>query len=353
MGKAPEKCPGCGKEFDKDTPPEDSEDSENEGEISLEEDNTEKERGTIVLDEATENPMNKDDNMENEQSVTSEEINKTELSSDNNSDTKEEVPSFETNANNNYEKLRKLFKPTIIVSVVCLIVAVICLIFAININAKYNQLSKNYSSISSQLRKAKDKKKELKSQNTALLEENSNLKLENDELSNGAQKQLSDIKNAYEKGEWQNVIDLSSALHEKYNGSEEDIEAQQLAKTSQENIDKQKAAEEAEKAKGYETGITYDQLARTPDDYEGQKIKFYGKVIQVMESDSSVTIRLAVNDDYDTILYGQYSKSIVSSRVLEDDYITVYGTSVGTISYQSTMGGTITIPGVYIEKIEQ
>lgn len=48
-----------------------------------------------------------------------------------------------------------------------------------------------------------------------------------------------------------------------------------------------------------------------------------------MESDSSVTIRLAVNDDYDTILYGQYSKSIVSSRVLEDDYITVYGTSVG------------------------
>lgn len=194
-----------------------------------------------MLDEATENPMNKDDNMENEQSVTSEEINKTELSSDNNSDTKEEVPSFETNANNNYEKLRKLFKPTIIVSVVCLIVAVICLIFAININAKYNQLSKNYSSISSQLRKAKDKKKELKSQNTALLEENSNLKLENDELSNGAQKQLSDIKNAYEKGEWQNVIDLSSALHEKYNGSEEDIEAQQLAKTSQENIDKQKA----------------------------------------------------------------------------------------------------------------
>lgn len=218
---------------------------------------------------------------------------------------------------------------------------------------KSNMFILNYSSISSQLRKAKDKKKELKSQNTALLEENSNLKLENDELSNGAQKQLSDIKNAYEKGEWQNVIDLSSALHEKYNGSEEDIEAQQLAKTSQENIDKQKAAEEAEKAKGYETGITYDQLARTPDDYEGQKIKFYGKVIQVMESDSSVTIRLAVNDDYDTILYGQYFKSIVSSRVLEDDYITVYGTSVGTISYQSTMGGTITIPGVYIEKIEQ
>ena len=41
----------------------------------------------------------------------------------------------------------------------------------------------------------------------------------------------------------------------------------------------QKAAEEAaaaaaaeKEAKGYETGITYDQFARTPDDYKGKKI---------------------------------------------------------------------------------
>lgn len=113
------------------------------------------------------------------------------------------------------------------------------------------------------------------------------------------------------------------------------------------------AAKAAEEAKGYETGITYDQLARTPDDFTGQKVKFYGKVIQVMESDGSVQIRLAVDDNYDTILYGEYSSSIVSSRILEDDYITIYGMSVGTITYQSTLGGNITIPGVYIDKIDQ
>lgn len=112
------------------------------------------------------------------------------------------------------------------------------------------------------------------------------------------------------------------------------------------------AAKAAEEAKGYETGITYDQLARTPDDFTGQKVKFYGKVIQVMESDGSVQIRLAVDDNYDTILYGEYSSSIVSSRILEDDYITIYGMSVGTITYQSTLGGNITIPGVYIDKID-
>lgn len=112
------------------------------------------------------------------------------------------------------------------------------------------------------------------------------------------------------------------------------------------------AAKAAEEARGYETGITYDQLARTPDDFKGQKVKFYGKVIQVMEGDGSVQIRLAVDDNYDTILYGEYLASIVSSRILEDDYITIYGSSVGTITYQSTMGGNITIPGVYIDKID-
>lgn len=126
-----------------------------------------------------------------------------------------------------------------------------------------------------------------------------------------------------------------------------EVEAANASKAAEE------AAKAAEEAKGYETGITYDQLARTPDDYTGQKIKFSGKVIQVMEGDGSVQIRFAVNDDYDNVLLGQYVSSVVSSRILEDDKITIYGTSAGLISYQSTMGGNITIPSIIIEKIDQ
>lgn len=105
----------------------------------------------------------------------------------------------------------------------------------------------------------------------------------------------------------------------------------------------------------YETGITYEQLSRTPDDYTGEKVKFSGTVIQVVEDTSSdeIQIRLAVDDNYDTILLCGYDKTIVESRVLEDDWITIYGTSLGLISYQSTMGGTITIPAVYIDRIDQ
>lgn len=141
----------------------------------------------------------------------------------------------------------------------------------------------------------------------------------------------------------------------------EKLKAEEEAKAIEEQKAAEKAAAEAEaaaakaaeEAAGYETGITYDQLARTPDDFKGKKVKFYGKVIQVIDSGDSVQIRLAVDDDYDTVLLGEYDSKIVSSRVLDDDHITIYGTSVGVITYQSTMGGNITIPGVYIERIDQ
>ena len=137
------------------------------------------------------------------------------------------------------------------------------------------------------------------------------------------------------------------------------IEEEEKAKKAEEEAQKkkeeeEKAKKEAEKeAKGYETGITYSNLARNPDDYKGEKVKFKGKVLQVIEGDDSVQIRLAVKSDYDNVLLCEYDSSIVSSRVLEDDIITIYGTSVGTISYESTMGGQITIPAVYVDKIDQ
>ncbi|HHN8251700.1 toxin regulator [Clostridioides difficile] len=112
----------------------------------------------------------------------------------------------------------------------------------------------------------------------------------------------------------------------------------------------QRKKEEEEK-KGYDTGITYDQLARTPDDYKYKKVKFEGKVIQVIEDGDEVQIRLAVSGNYDKVVLCSYKKSITPSRVLEDDYITIRGISAGTITYESTMGGKITIPGIAVEKI--
>lgn len=139
-------------------------------------------------------------------------------------------------------------------------------------------------------------------------------------------------------------------------------EAEEAAakKKAQEEADEKERKEaealkkqEEEEKKGYETGITYDQLARSPDDHDGGKIKFSGKVVQVMEGDGETQIRIAVNNNYDTILYGVYDSSLVDSRILEDDMITVMGLSAGLLSYESTMGGKITIPSMLILQVEQ
>ena len=218
---------------------------------------------------------------------------------------------------------------------------------------EFDKLSKEHVKLQTDYTDARQLNKSQQGKIDTLTSQKKTLEDENEELKNGAAKQLVDVKNAYEKGDWKKVIELAGALHEKYNGKEEDKEAQALAAESQKKIDEAKAAKEAEEAKGYETGITYDQLSRTPDDFKRKKVKFYGKVVQVIEGSGTVQIRLAVDDDYDRILLGNYSSSIVSTRILEDDHITIYGTSEGTISYQSTLGATITIPGVRIDKIDQ
>lgn len=102
--------------------------------------------------------------------------------------------------------------------------------------------------------------------------------------------------------------------------------------------------------KNYES-VSYKKIARNPDDYEGKQLKFSGKVVQVMEGDDETQIRLATDGEYDDVVLVGYDPSIMDERILEDDTVTVYGTSVGLITYESTMGGNITIPALVADKI--
>lgn len=147
-------------------------------------------------------------------------------------------------------------------------------------------------------------------------------------------------------------FEMTAAEQEK---KEAELKAAKEAKEKEEAeklAAEQKKKEEEEK-KGYDTGITYSQLARTPDDYLAKKVKFSGKVVQVMEDGDSVGIRLAVDGDYDNIILGTFDSSIISERILEDDYITVYGLSAGIYTYESTMGASISVPSMTIDKISR
>ena len=75
--------------------------------------------------------------------------------------------------------------------------------------------------------------------------------------------------------------------------------------------------------KDYNPEITYDDLARNPDKYK-----------------------------YDDVIFIVVDRDLVKSRILEDDVIRFYGVSAGLITYQSTIGGEITIPAASVEKVD-
>lgn len=101
--------------------------------------------------------------------------------------------------------------------------------------------------------------------------------------------------------------------------------------------------------------ISYTELARNPNKYYDEYVRFSGTVVQVCseaayKSDYS-TYRVATSSGYDDVVfvsiynYGQ-------PRILEDDYITFYGYFDGLITYETVMGASVTIPSVFADIIE-
>lgn len=117
--------------------------------------------------------------------------------------------------------------------------------------------------------------------------------------------------------------------------------------------EKVQAAIEAEASKSeYGSDYTYDQLARNPDSYKGKKVLIKGKVLQAETSDTVCYARVAMNSDYNTVIFVTYDSSLLGYRLLEDDIITVYGIAQGVYSYEAVSGASITIPWINADIIE-
>lgn len=105
--------------------------------------------------------------------------------------------------------------------------------------------------------------------------------------------------------------------------------------------------------------IAYKDLARTPDKYVGKKVKFTGEVIQVIESvwGSETQYRISVSKEEwgytsDEVIYVTYEIPEDAPRILEDDIVTFYGEADGLCTYESAMGGQISIPQVKAKYID-
>ena len=193
--------------------------------------------------------------------------------------------------------------------------------------------------------------KDLQSRNEKLQSQYDELSTEKDTIS----KEYDDYKSKMQPYESIQLADAQNKAERERQELAEKKAAEEKAaaeaKAKQEAEEKAAAeAKAAEEAKGYETGITFDNLARTPNDYKGKKVKFKGKVVQVIESTSETQLRLAIGGNYDKIIFCRVPKEKTSaSRILEDDYIHIMGVSNGLITYQSTMGGDITIPDIIVD----
>ena len=144
----------------------------------------------------------------------------------------------------------------------------------------------------------------------------------------------------------------------------------QEAQTLYEPMIAQKKAEmEAARQKEKEEFINscasynYDDIARNPNNYNGTKAVFKGKVIQVLEDWNFITLRVNVTatpnqfsaDGYlwnDTLYVTYYRYNENESRILEDDVITMYGTLTGLETYETILGSSVTIPSFSAKYVE-
>ena len=89
---------------------------------------------------------------------------------------------------------------------------------------------------------------------------------------------------------------------------------------------------------------SYNTIARNPDAYKGEMGYVYGKVIQVMEDGNEYTLRVAINGSYSQVILVAYTKPAKADRILEDDYVKMYGIWSGTYTYEAVSGASITVP---------
>ena len=134
----------------------------------------------------------------------------------------------------------------------------------------------------------------------------------------------------------------------KWNTEKEQKKAEEKARKEAE----EKAQKEAEEKNFKESCkvYTFEQMARNPDKFKGTNVKITGEVVQALYGTNSVDLRVNItkNGHYSTYytdtIYVIYNTKTGEDKILEDDIITIYGTSMGDYSYTSTIGAKVTLP---------
>lgn len=142
------------------------------------------------------------------------------------------------------------------------------------------------------------------------------------------------------------VVKRSAESKEKLNN---DKIKQQKEEEAKKQAEEQAKADEKNPATYPE--LPYDEMARNGNNHKGEKLKITGKVRQVMDGDDgTATLRVATSaNGYDDMYLVQIPSSEWNNhRLLEDDVVSFYGNVYGLYTYDSTLGGKITVPALMV-----
>ncbi len=93
--------------------------------------------------------------------------------------------------------------------------------------------------------------------------------------------------------------------------------------------------------------IPYNQLIKDPESYAGTKVAYHGQIFQIQESAGEGFMLLSVTDEgyglWTDHVWIDYHHHIASA---ENDIVAVYGTVVGTKSYETQIGGQTYVPEI-------
>lgn len=166
-----------------------------------------------------------------------------------------------------------------------------------------------------------------------------------------------------EKAQSANEYELGSATKEdgffeivnlKEEKAEKEYEEHQKKLAQQE---KEKKKQEEKEFKADCKTYTYKELARNPDKIEGKKVKLTGEVVQTLYGSGSVDLRVNITKKgtystyYTDTIYVVYYPKDGEDKILEDDIITIWGTSKGDYTYTSTIGASVTLPLISAEYV--
>lgn len=103
----------------------------------------------------------------------------------------------------------------------------------------------------------------------------------------------------------------------------------------------------------YSNSISYEMLARTPDQYTDKLVIFTGTITQIISVDDKLDgFRMNVDSNSDYNMMVIYPKNIIHFNLLEKDNVTIYAKFMELYTYETVLGSDTTVPLVFANIID-